>query len=55
MSRIGRGGGLSLYLSKIYYDRMINCERWKDTLCVVLCIIKGTMRVKMTTKNMIVK
>ena len=37
---IGQGGGLFQYLSKIYYDRMINCEQWKDKICVILCIIK---------------
>ena len=56
MGMVGRGGGLFIYLSNINYDGMINCERWKDKLCVVLCIIKGTMRAgKMTTKNIIVR
>ena len=36
---MGRGGGLFQYLSKINYDKMINCEQWKDKLCVILCII----------------
>ena len=40
MGRMGRGVGLFQYLSKINYDRMINCERWKDQLCVILCISK---------------
>ena len=35
-----RGGGLFIYLSKINYDGMINCERWKDKVCVILFIIK---------------
>ena len=40
MGMMGQGGGLFLYLSKINYDGRINCEWWKDKLCVVLCIIK---------------
>ena len=44
------------YLSKINCDKMINCERWKDKLCVILCIIKWNyVSEKMTTKNIIVK
>ena len=40
MGRMGQRGGLFQYLSEINYDRMINCEQWKDKLCVILCIIK---------------
>ena len=56
MGRMGWGGGLFQYLSKINYDRMINCEQWKDKLCVILCIIKRNYASeKMTTKNIIVR
>ena len=52
---MGRGWGLFLYLSKINYDGMINCERWKDKLRVILCIIKRNYASeKMTTKHIIV-
>ena len=43
MGRMGRDGGLFQYVSKINYDRMINCEQWKDTVGIILCV---TMRVK---------
>ena len=50
------GGDLFQYLSKINYDRMINCEHWKDQLCVILCIIKRNYEnEKMTTNNIIVR
>ena len=56
MGRMGWDVGLFQYLSKINYDIMINCEQWKDKLCVILCIIKRNYASeKMTMKNIIVR
>ena len=56
MGLMGRGGGLFLYLSKINYDGMINCERWKENHASFYVSLKGTMGVgKITTNNIIIR
>ena len=52
---MGRGGGLFQYLSQINYDRMINCEQWKDKLRVIHVSLKGTMQIKNDNQHIIVR